>query len=100
MQPTCRFDFHAQKLPSRLLIPSPPPQQFQALVTLFSKFFSGPTAATSVIPLLLQGLWMQLQTFLEQQGVSDPRALDLTSRLQRLCQQQLVRLGDHPQLTE
>lgn len=62
----------------------------------------GPTAATSIIPLLLQGAWMQLQTFLEQQGISDSRALDLTSRLQRLCQQQLVQLGDQlgDQLTE
>ena len=57
-------------------------------------------AATVIISLLLQGAWMQLQTFLEQKGVSDPRALDLTSRLQRLCQQQLVQLGPHPQLTK
>ena len=61
---------------------------------------TGLTTATGIRPLLLQGAWMQLQTFLEQQGVSDHRALDLASRLQRLCQQQLVQLGNQPQLTE
>lgn len=57
-------------------------------------------ATTDTVLLLLQETWQQLQTFLEQQGGSDPRALDLTSRLQRLCQQQLVQLGGQPQSTE
>lgn len=57
-------------------------------------------ATTDTVLLLLQETWQQLQTFLEQLGGSDPRALDLTSRLQRLCQQQLVQLGGQPQSTE
>lgn len=52
------------------------------------------------IPMLLQDAWTQLQVFLELQGVSDPRCLDLTLRLQRLCQQQLVQLGVQPQPPE
>lgn len=59
-----------------------------------------PKATTDAILLLSQETWQQLQTFLEQQGGSDPRALDLTSRLQRLCQQQLVQLGGQPQPPE
>lgn len=43
--------------------------------------------------MLLQDAWTQLQVFLELQGASDPLAMDLTLRLQRLCQQQLVQLG-------
>lgn len=59
-----------------------------------------PKDTTDTVLLLLQEAWQQLQTFLQQQGGSDPRALDLTSRLQRLCQQQLVQLGGQPQSTE